>query len=151
MHHLYAAAEALGVRIEYANLDHLGRDGDYNHATNVIRLHRGMPYRLERSVLAHELMHAIRGDRRTMFGWYDRRDERLADEGAAHMLIDMRDYQLAEEKYGTRTNWIAQELDVIEDLVIAFERTLCRIGDAVYVRPRHGLGQWDARYEAVAA
>lgn len=146
----FAIAKALGVRIEYTDLTHLGRDGDSDPRTRTIRLQAGMLYRLERSVLAHELIHIIRGDQKTMFGYYDERDERRADEQAAHMLIDFTEYRIAEEKCGNHVEGIALELGVIDWIVEAFERTLCRIGTHVYINPRHGAGQWDARIEAVA-
>lgn len=101
-----------------------------------------MLYRLERSVLAHEIAHFIRGDRRSMFGFYDEKDERRADEWAAHHLIDIDEYRLAEAKYGTNTEYIAMELNVMGYLVVAFERTLLRVGDTVYVMPKMGSKQW---------
>lgn len=104
-----------------------------------------MLYRLERSVLAHELAHMIRGDRRTMFGYYDDRDERRADEWAAHFLIDMDDYSLAESRCGTNIEAIAQELEVMDYIVDAYERTLHRIGDYIYVNAK--LGHAAAKYE----
>src|SRR5690606_10341567 len=70
MQHLFDLATELGVQVEYADLTHLDRDGDYDAATRTIRLQSGMLYRLERSVLAHELIHAYRGDQKTMFGLY---------------------------------------------------------------------------------
>lgn len=146
----FAIAKTLGVRIEYTDLTHLGRDGDSDPRTRTIRLQEGMLYRLERSVLAHELIHIIRGDQKTMFGYYDERDERRADELAAHMLIDLTEYRIAEEKCGNHVEGIALELCVMDWVVEAFERTLCRIGDHVYINPRHGVGQWDARVEVVA-
>lgn len=146
----YLLAMALDVRIEYTDLTHLGRDGDSDPRTRTIRLQTGMLGRLERSVLAHELIHIIYGDTKTMFGYYDDRAERRADEQAAHLLIDIEEYRIAEEKCGNHVEGIALELNVMDWIVEAFERTLCRIGDHVYVNPRHGVGNWDARIEAVA-
>lgn len=143
-------AMALGVRIEYTDLTHLGRDGDSDPRTRTIRLQEGMLHRLERSVLAHELIHIIHGDLKTMFGYYNDRDERRADEQAAHMLIEITEYRIAEEKCGNHVEGIALELNVMDWIVEAFERTLCRIGDHVYINPRYGVGNWDARIDAVA-
>lgn len=150
MQHLFDLTETLGVRVEYANLSHLDRDGDYNRRTRTIRLQHGMLYRLERSVLAHELIHVIRGDEKTLFGYYDDRDERLADELCGQLLFDINEYRIAEEKCGNHVEGIALELCVMDWVVEAFERTLCRIGDHVYINPRHGIGQWDACIEVVA-
>src|SRR5690606_22862417 len=129
MQALYDYATELGVSIEYTNLH--DRHGGYRHDLRHIRLQSGMPHRNERSVLAHELGHATYGDEPTIFSDYTHRQEHRADEWAAHFLIDRSDYQLAEEKYGTQTEWIAQELSVLPKLVIAYERTLNRIGDMI--------------------
>lgn len=136
------------MRIEYADLTHLDRDGDCNIDTRTIRLQPGMLYRLERSVLAHELAHMMRGDRRTMFGYYDDKDERRADEIAAHMLITVHDYSIAESRCMTNTEAIAQELEVMDWIVEAYERTMQRIGDDIYVNPKMGVGQWSMKVTA---
>lgn len=140
---LYDYAKTLGVSIEYTNLT--DRIGGYRHDLRHIRLQTGMLYRKERTVLAHELGHATYGDTPTMFSTYAARQERRANEWAAHFLINIDDYQLAEEKYGPNTEWIAQELGVLNHLVAAYERTLHRIGTTVYVSPK--LGRARARYE----
>ncbi len=149
MQDLFDLAESLGVRIEYADLSHLDRDGDCNIDERVIRLQEGMLERLERSVLCHELAHFIRGDRRTMFGVYDERDERRADEWAAHYLIAMIDFEHAELKFGNNVEAIAQELNVMDYIVEAYMRTLDRLGDYLYAFARMGDGQW-AKKVAVA-
>lgn len=147
MEQAHALAESLGARIVYADLTHLGRDGDCNPDTRVIRLQRGMLPRLERCVLTHECAHLIRGDRRTMFGFYNDRDERHADEWAAEQLIDLTEYQIAEAKCGNNIEAIAQELNVMAFIIEAYERTLQRIGNTTYMRPRMGIGCWQERYE----
>lgn len=148
MQELFRLASALGVTIEYVDLAHLGRDGDCNIDTKTIRLQAGMLYRLERSVLAHELAHFIRGDRRTMFGFYDERDEKRADEWAASALFDITEYRAAEAIYGNNIEAIAQELEVMDYIVVAFERTLDRIGDHIFVNGRMGTGQWSQKVRA---
>lgn len=147
MQDLYALATALRVRIEYADLSHLDRDGDYDRRTRIIRLQKGMLYRLERSVLAHELIHVIRDDQKTMFGFYEDRDERIADELAGQLLFTIPEYRAAEEKCGNHIEGIALELGVMDWIIESFERTLCRIGDHVYVNPKMGVGQWSEKYE----
>lgn len=142
MHRLFDMADALGVHIRYADLSHLDRDGDYDHARREIRLQDGMAYRLHRSVLAHELAHAVFGDVRSMFGPVNAKQERRADEWAAMQLISIDDFRHAEHVRGGHTWSMAHDLDVIEDLVIAYRRALERIGDTVYVKPRMGAQQW---------
>lgn len=138
-------ADALGVRISYADLSRLDRDGDYNRAKNTIRLQEGMSHRLHRSVLAHELAHAVFGDVTSKFGPVNAKQERRADEWAALRLIDRDDYSHAEHTHDGNVILIAQELDVIDDIVKAYRRILLRIGDTVYVDPRMGAGQWEHR------
>lgn len=147
MKYLLDVAHVLGVRIEYTDLSHLDRDGDYDHARKVIRLQEGMTYRLKRSVLAHEVAHAVHGDVPTIFGPINAKQERRADEWAALRLINIDAFKTAEAIHGGHAPAIARELDVITDIVTAYQRVLERIGDTVYLRPRMGLGQWDYREE----
>lgn len=148
MEELFQLAAALGVTIEYADLTHLHRDGDCNLDTKTIRLQHGMLPRLERSVLAHELAHFIRGDRRTMFGFYDARSELRADEWAAHFLLNIADYKAAEAQFGCNTEAIAEELNVMDYIVEAFERTLNRVGEYIFVNAKMGAGQWTQKVRA---
>lgn len=127
MQRLYDYAAARGVHIEYCDLTHLGRAGDCHPPTKHIRLQRGMLYRKERSVLAHELAHEYYGDTPDMFGRLPRKAETRADKWAAHFLINPSEYRLAEERFGSNTEWIAQELGVLEHLVHAYEKTLTRL------------------------
>lgn len=148
MQQLYDFADALNVTIEYANLEHLDRDGDYHHRTKTIRLQHGMSYRLERCVLAHELAHAVFGDEPSMFGPANARMERRAEEWAALRLITPEAYREAEERCNGTPGCLAQELGVIDDIVTAYQRVLARIGDAVYISPKLGHGQWAAKVSA---
>lgn len=146
MQALYDYAMELGVTIEYAQLD--GRIGGYRHDLRHIRIQQGMLYRKERSVLAHELGHATYCDEPTIFSNYTVKQERRADEWAAHFLIDSTEYRMAEEKYGSNVKWIAQELCVLDKLVVAYERTMQRIGDDIYVNAKMGAGQWSMKVHA---
>lgn len=148
MQQLYDIAESLDVVIEYADLERLDRDGDYNQRTRTIRLQHGMLYRLERSVLAHELAHAVFQDEPSMFGPANARMERRADEWAAHQLISYDDYRAAEARHGHKVDAIAQDLSVIDDLVDAYQHTLHRIGNTIYVSPRMGAKQYTDRISA---
>lgn len=148
MQELYDYATARGVQIEYCDLRHLNRSGDCHPPTKHIRIQTGLLYRKERCVLAHELAHEYYGDEPDMFGALPKRAEDRADEWAAHFLIAPEDYRFAEEKYGANTEWIAQELEVLERLVIAYERTLHRVGEDIYISPRMGAGQYLAKVSA---
>lgn len=145
MKHLYDIAQALGLRIEHTDLTDLDRDGDYCAETNTIRLQTGMTRRLARSVLAHELAHAVFGDVPSMFGPVNAKQERRADEWAALRLISREDYRIAETVHGGHVAAMAVELDVMPDIVEAYQRVLLRVGDTVYTRTRMGAGQWHDR------
>ena len=137
-----------GIKLEYTDLSHLERDGDYHHATRTIRLQEGMARRKKKSTLAHELVHAHFGDVPSMFGPVNAKQERRADELAARFLINFDDYREAEHTRNGHVESMAFDLDVDDDLVIAYQRMLARIGDDVYLRPRMGFGQWDLKAAA---
>jgi Zn-dependent peptidase ImmA (M78 family) len=151
--HLEGIAALLGVRIEYALLPP-DRDGEYRHKHKVIRLRRGMASRLHRSVLAHELAHAVFDDRPSRFGPVHAKQERRADEWAALRLIRHDEYRAAEELHAGHPGAIAQELGVVLSIVEAYRSLLLRIEveqidepDVVYVRPRMGAGMFAHRAE----
>lgn len=137
----------LGVTVVFADLTHLGRDGDYNAATNTIRLQEGMSRRLLRSVFAHELCHAVFGDVPSKFGPVNAKQERRADEWAALRLIEPERYREVEHLRDGNVALMAQDLEVIDDIVHAFQRILQRIGDHTYVDARMGAGQWAHKVE----
>lgn len=145
---LFHMAAVLGVRVIHTDLTHLGRDGDYNARTNTIRLQEGMSRRLLRSVFAHELCHAVFGDVPSKFGPVNAKQERRADEWAALRLIEHDHYREVEHLRDGNLALMAQDLEVIDDIVKAYQRVLQRIGDAVYVEPRMGAGQYRHRVEA---
>lgn len=138
-------ADALGVTVEYADLT--DRNGEYRHDLKRIRLRRGMTLRLERSVLAHELAHAVFEDVPSRFGPVNAKQERRADEWAALRLITPHDYRTAESHWDGHAAAMAYDLGVTTKVVAAFQRVLARIGDTVYVDPRMGAGQWAHRVE----
>lgn len=140
-------AGALGITIEYVEL--ATRDGEYRHDLKLIRLRAGMTLRKERSVLAHEIAHAIWGDVPSKFGPVKAKQERRADEWAALRLIDPERYRAAEEHWEGHLGAIAYDLGVTTKIVTAFQRVLARIGDTVYVDPRMGTGQWAEKVPAV--
>lgn len=142
MQALYDYATRLDVRIEYTNLTLAERVGEFDLPTRTVYLQHGMTWRLERSTLAHELAHATFSDELTIFARINAKMERRADEWAAAFLINANEYAEAEEKYGSDTKWIAQEVGVIERIVIAHERRLQRIGDELFTNARMGAGQW---------
>ncbi|OAZ39797.1 hypothetical protein A9Z40_08225 [Microbacterium arborescens] len=106
-----------------------------------------MPIRTTRSVLCHEIAHHVLGHRPTRFGPVRMRQEKEANEWAAHMLITPEAYADAERLHDGRLGAMAHTLDVAPELAAAFRSTLSRIGDTVYVQPKLGAGMWRHREE----
>ncbi|GAA1914947.1 hypothetical protein GCM10009775_04230 [Microbacterium aoyamense] len=144
----FAVLDALGVKVKYVQMPP-DRDGEYDHRRQLIRVQMGLPERAHRSVLAHECAHAVFADVPSMFGPVNRKQERRADEWAALHLIDIESYKRAEVIHHGHSEAMAVELNVLLELVEAYQRTLQRIDDTVYLRPRMGAGQW-AHREQVA-
>lgn len=145
MQQLFDYADAFGLTVEYAPLRN--RDGEYRDDLKRIRLREGMPIRLLRSVLAHELGHAVFGDVPSMFGPSNAKMERRASEWAALRLITPDQYREVEQIRDGHVASMAHDLGVVDWIVTAYQGLLARLGDQVYIDPRMGAGQWSARYE----
>lgn len=124
MQQLFDFADMLGLQIEYAPLR--SRDGEYRDDLKRIRLREDMTYRLERSILAHELGHAAFGDVPSKYGPIHARQERRADEWAALRLITLDDYRETEAIRDGHTPSMAHDLGVITRIVEAYQRILER-------------------------
>lgn len=70
--------------------------------------------------LAHEYVHAMRGDDGPQPEWV----EKLCDEAAAKMLISPAEYALTENVYGSHPAQLAVELGVTQQIITAYQRTL---------------------------
>lgn len=143
---LYDVVAHLEVTVEYRPLDR--HDGEYRDDLRRIRLREGMSPRLERWTFAHELGHAIHGHQLASCGTPDLKQEREADEWAALLLIRLPAYRESELARDGHVPSMAHDLGVVSRGVVAFQRTLARIGNDVYLKPRHGVGQWAARLAA---
>lgn len=93
------------------------RWGEYHDADRTIVLALGMTRRAQRSVLAHECQHAQARDVHSMFGPIDRRQERRARLAASRLLITASEYAAAEALYGPHDAFLADELDVIPEVL----------------------------------
>ena len=140
--------DALGLSIEYKRIQ--GRDGEYRHDLALIRLRPGMTYRLERSILAHELGHAVFADAPSRFGPVNAKQERRAWEWAALQLIYHDAYRAAEARHEGHPGAMAVELSVVRPVVEAYQRILLRTDQHVYVKPCMGAGQWSHREDVRA-
>lgn len=127
MHLLLRLAEEHGVRI----VERPGRTrGGFEPASRTIRISPGMSARTTRSVLAHELAHAVLGHETSTLPSVRRQQERQADEWAACRLITPRAYAEAEATRGPHLASLAFELDVTIELIQAYQRRLERHGAA---------------------
>ena len=116
----YTHAHTLGVDIVWGTPGH-GMLGRYDHASRTITLREGMRTRQERSVLAHELVHAVRGDEHDAWdASYSARRERSCDLLAAENLIDPEDLRRAAAFYPDNLPALAYELDVTEELLVIY-------------------------------
>ncbi|MFB4350304.1 ImmA/IrrE family metallo-endopeptidase [Microbacterium sp. CR_7] len=119
--------------------------GGYEPNSATIRVAPGMSARTTRSVIAHELGHAMLGHEHTHDPTERARQERRADEWAARLLITPAAYAEAEAARDGHAASMAFDLEVTVDLVLAYRRLLRRVGDSTYVEPRLGRGQWAHR------
>lgn len=144
MHQLLQLADELGLRV----IERRGsKRGGFHEGSKTIRLNPGQSTRAMRSVLAHEIAHAIFGDVPSPYGPQRARQERRADEWAAKYLITPSAYADAEQRRGVHASALAFELGVTVELVEAYQRLMQRLGDATYVEARMGAGQFDHRIE----
>lgn len=141
---VWKLAADLGLTIRERRGTH--RSG-YAPGTNHIDLTPGMRGRILRGVICHEIGHHILGHHPTDFGLLRRRQEHAANVWAAHTLITPDAYADAERTRDGHITSMAIDLNVPDELVIAFQQTLMRTDTATYVRPRMGTGQWDHRIE----
>lgn len=141
MDRLFEYADSRGVTYDFVDWLTPQEPGRYYHERCHIDMLTGLSTIATEAVFAHELGHEFLGHERSLFPTITAKQERAADEWAAHFLIDVDEYRYAEEKFGTHTKWIAQELGVLHRLVEVYEKSLHRIGDTVYVKPGLGAAQ----------
>ncbi|MBT2486885.1 MULTISPECIES: ImmA/IrrE family metallo-endopeptidase [unclassified Microbacterium] len=121
MHLLLRLAEEHSVRV----VERTGATrGGFDPTTGTIRVQPGMSARTTRSVLAHELAHAVLGHAPATSPAVREQQERQADEWAARLLISPRAYAQAEDLRGPHLASLAFELDVTIELVVAYQRRL---------------------------
>lgn len=143
MQELFDLAAELGFTVEYAALR--TRDGECRCDLKRIRLREGMPERLTRWTLAHELGHATLGHELLIFGESDSRQEREADEWAASYFITLERFREVEELREGHAPSMARDFGIVTRGIVTYQRMLARLGDAVYLKPHHGAGQYAAR------
>lgn len=141
MDRLFDYADSRGVTYDFVDWLTLAEPGRFYLKRNHIDMLSTLTPVVAEAVFAHELGHEYLRHEPSIFPVVTAKQERAADEWAAHFLIDDDEYRYAEEKFGTHTKWIAQELGVLHRLVEVYEKSLHRIGDTVYVKPGLGAAQ----------
>lgn len=135
-------AEELGLSVVERRGIH--RSG-YAPGDDTIQLTPGMRGRVLRSVMMHEIGHHILGHLPTDFGPIRNRQEAAANAWAARELITPEAYASAEHSRDGHVTGIAVDLQVSDELVLAYRAQLLRTDQHVYVAPRMGIGQWAHR------
>lgn len=102
--------------------------GGFDPDRRLIRLDPGMSARTTRSVLAHELGHAVLRHAPAASDALRARQERQADAWAARLLISRQAYAAAEQLRGPHPASLAFELGVTVELVSAYQGMLRRGG-----------------------
>lgn len=118
---LLELAHAYGVTVHMAVL-RAGERGRFEASEARILIARGLTLSQEISTLAHEVVHARRGDD----GHQTAAVERFVDEEAARLLITADAYRRAEQTAGPSPWGIARELDVSPSLVVSWQRAADR-------------------------
>lgn len=109
---------ASGVEVRLA---HLGeRFGCYDPDTGVIWIGHGLTQAERRSTLAHELIHAERGDEPCVSGWHEDKQERLVSELAARQLITL-------DKLAEALAWSQDETELAEELWVDVDTVQARL------------------------
>ena len=108
---LAVMAEVLGVTLTHHTG---GLKGFYDHRTHTISTRRGLSVAAYRSTLAHELANAYYRDEPTGHRHFNQRQERRADELAACLLIDAREFDVTYRWCQGNLQELADELEVTQ-------------------------------------
>lgn len=118
---LLETAHFYGATVRLATLPGTVR-GLYVHAQRLILIRAGMTAAQRVSTLAHEVVHARRGDH----GPQSPTIEAHVDEEAAGLVITSLDYRDAARVHGDDPRALAAELDVTLGLIVAWQRRAVR-------------------------
>lgn len=106
-----------GAEVRLAQMEVLG---SYDPDTGVIWIGTGLTQAERRSTLAHELVHAARGDTACCTGWHEGKQERRVSEIAARRLIPLT--RLVEALL-----WSMDELELAEELWVDVDTVRSRL------------------------
>lgn len=145
--HFFGILDDLGFAVEYHDLSGKERLGECVPAKKLVRLHDNLTDRELPYVLGHETWHAINEDEPTMFGFFDERMERQADEWSAMSCIDLAHFCELEGQFSGHIPTIAFHLNVPKEAVAVYISMLSRIGDELFLGAKMGAGQWAKKIE----
>lgn len=113
---LFQHCADLGIDVEWADLGPVRR-GVYCDDESLITLNLRLTRAQATACLAHEVGHAVFGDRCST-----PRAERRASEYGAALIINVKDYQAAERMVGEHCGALADELGVTPHIIEAWRR-----------------------------
>lgn len=116
-------ADMIGVTLTHHEGD---PPGYYDHKRRKISTRRGLTVAKYRTVLAHELGHAIHQDQATGHPHYDQRQESRADRFAARVLIPADQWDTAKRWCSGNVAEMAAELEVPPRLVEIYAKHIER-------------------------
>ncbi len=114
MEDMLEIARRQGLRVAWRDLGR--RNGEY-HSSGLILLNPRKTALVQRVTLAHELGHAAHGHAWTDDTAVHERQERIADQHAAGLLIRAHEYARAEALVGPHAGALARELGVTRHIV----------------------------------
>lgn len=117
---MFAHAADLDLAVEWADLGDRRR-GEYRDDQRLVILNTRLTRAQATAALAHEVGHAVFGDRCST-----PRFERRADEYGAALIVNVKDYQRAERLVGHHPGALADELGVTPRLIEAWRRWYAR-------------------------
>ena len=114
IHDLHDHAHRLGVTLTHHDK---GPPGFYIDSCRTISTRRGMAVWDYKSVLAHELGHAVHHDKRSGHLYFDERQEARANRFAAELLINETDLLYLAPWHGNDLHSLALDLEVTPKLL----------------------------------
>lgn len=129
-------AHRLELVVHRGTLSSPDHDGEYYDRERLVMLRRGLTWRQERCVLAHEIVHAEYRDRPTTDPHVHAKREARCDRIAAHRLIHPEQLQRTMREYRDAGDWCL-ELDITADLLQVY---LDRHPDLLHGAAEHEKG-----------
>lgn len=108
----------------------MGDRGRYYHQQRLVVIHPDLTQAERRSTLAHELVHAERGDEPCVSGWHEGKQERLVSELAARQLISL-------DRLTDALRWSQDEHELAEELWVDADTVRARLDTLTITEQDH--------------